>query len=692
MALRMALTSSSPGATKAACAALESSSSPREFGERVSHHTAMARHGSFGSRASLSAATGESPGALGSSYGSARGRDSVASTPGKLKTSPSVASQRGMVVSASTSPPMAPHAVKIGFDLSERDGKSGSSQKPPIGMLRAELAGEFGYDAFDGDAYRRALSAVPEIFAEPTVREAFEFTAKTHAGPGLGPHFDQCVDIAIALAKLGMDAQTVAVGLLHDALDVTSATVEDLHDKFPEDLVELVQGVARLHRVSKLHRASGRDLEHDERSQLRAMILAMTDARVVIVKLAARLIKMRNLHTAPPAQQARYAEESLSIYAPLANRLGIFTIKNELEDLAFKWTNAHAHAELSSRLESRAQRESIVAALTKLDDALSAHRPRVEVVDMCGRQKSLYSVYKKMVEKGQKLEEIMDVRAIRVIIADGEDAAAGEAACRAVLDYVHEIWTPVDGRMKDYITTPKRNGYQSLHTVVRDESDSTLEVQIRTASMHRTAEFGVAAHWRYKEHERSATSVKVDQQVQWARFMLTWQNELEDLQKIRPARVEGLHDCGSSLKPCMFPEHAKDCPHHEDTVFCQSCELDVDEPMYVITVVDGAVAVRELKSRSTLGDLQLEDSRVPGGVRSTEFYRVSSVRVNKKSIDPEAFATTHLRMGDVVEVSRTRILSPNKSWDETEDMSVFEDLNLEIHALRSDAKDRVRVL
>jgi GTP pyrophosphokinase len=689
MALSVAFMSGSPGATKVSCA-LESSSSPREFGERVSHN-AMARNGSFGSRAAAALAgespTGSSAATLGSSYGSLRGRDSLASTPGKsMKSSSSMSQMHGH-----GTPPMSSAVKIVGFDLSDRDGKSGSAQKPPIGMLRAELAGEFGYDAFDGDAYRRALAAVPEIFAEPTVREAFEFAAKTHAGPGLGPHFDQCVEIAIALAKLGMDAKTVAVGLLHDALDVTSATVDDLRVKFPEDLVELVQGVARLHRVSKLHRASARDLEHNERAQLRAMILAMTDARVVIVKLAARLIKMRNLHTAPPAQQASFAEETLAIYAPLANRLGIFTIKNELEDLAFKWTNARAHAELSSRLESRAQRDSIVAALTKLDEALSGHR--VEVIDMCGRQKSLYSVYKKMVEKNQALEDIMDVRAIRVIIADGEDDKASEAACRAVLDYVHGLWTPVDGRMKDYITTPKRNGYQSLHTVVRDDSDSTLEVQIRTASMHRTAEFGVAAHWRYKEHERSATSAKVDQQVQWARFMLTWQNELEDQQKIRPARVESLHDCGASLKPCMFPEHSKDCPHHEDSVFCQSCEVeDVDAPMYVITVVDGAVAVRELKSNSTLGDLQLEDSRVPGGVRSTEFYRVSSVRVNKKSVSPEVFAATHLRMGDVVEVSRTRILSPNKSWDETEDVSVFEDLNLEIHALRSDAKDRLRVL
>merc|ERR1712216_637466 len=266
----------------------------------------------------------------------------------------------------------------------------------------------------------------------------------------------------------------------------------------------------------------------------------------VIVKLAARLIKMRNLASAPQSQQQAFADETLTIYAPLAARLGIFSVKNELEDLTFKWMNPQAYAELSQTLD---QRESIVAALNKLDEELSSRR--AQVVDLCGRQKSVYSVYKKMLSKNQKLEDIMDLRAIRIIVADGDNDAESEQTCRETLDIALSTFQSVEGRSKDYIANPKANGYQSLHAVVRDENETTFEIQIRSASMHRTAEFGVAAHWRYKEHEKSATSAKVDQQIQWARFMLTWQNELDDQQKIRPARVAHAVDCGAALRPCI---------------------------------------------------------------------------------------------------------------------------------------------
>ena len=679
-------------------------------GVRRASPIATAMHGE-----SANSIYGHSPGSLGSVMGangalasSPAGRGSPAGRPptmGTASASASRASLRSSPMSVSpgmppspasvsrANPPLTrttsgePATVKIGFQVGGGAGSERASAKPPIGMLRAELAGEFTCDVFDSEAYRRALTTAPEIFAEPTVREAFDFTAKSHAGPGLGPHFDRCVDTAITLAKLGMDAKTVAVGLLHDTLDVTSSTKEDLRERFSDEVVALVEDVTRVHRVSKLHRASGRVLDFNERAQFRAMLLAMTDARVVIVKLAARLIKMRNLASAPQSQQQAFADETLTIYAPLAARLGIFSVKNELEDLTFKWMNPQAYAELSQTLD---QRESIVAALNKLDEELSSRR--AQVVDLCGRQKSVYSVYKKMLSKNQKLEDIMDLRAIRIIVADGDNDAESEQTCRETLEIALSTFQPVEGRSKDYIANPKANGYQSLHAVVRDENETTFEIQIRSASMHRTAEFGVAAHWRYKEHEKSATSAKVDQQIQWARFMLTWQNELDDQQKIRPARVAHAVDCGAALRPCMFPTHSADCAYSREEGFCQSCEVEDDSPNYIITVVDGAVAVREIAQNSTLADLKLEDAHVPGGARSSEFYRVSSVRVNKKSIATANASSTTLKMGDVIEVNRTRILSPNKSWDEADDVSVFEDLNLEIHALpKTDAVDRTTV-
>lgn len=695
---------------------IEASNTSREFGERVRaghHHHGYGRSpggGSFGSSggppmsargfyaaSASSPVTSASPGTPGKRpvYGespSSVGRRSTASLYGGGASPVARPANPPLVRTVSSEPAK----VKIGFDVGNKTSGDHSSAKPPIGMLRAELAGDFNddeftaarenlsADVFDGEAYQRAMLAAPDVFVDPTVRSAYEFAARSHAGPGLGPHFEQCVDTAVALAKLGMDAQTISVGLLHDTLDVTSYTVKDLNAKFSGDVVDMVQGAAKVSRVSKLHRASGRALDFDERSQFRAMLLAMTDARVVIVNLAARLIKMRNLSSAPLSQQQAFADETLAIHAPLAARLGIFTVKNELEDLAFKWMNPQAYASIFQAL---GKRESIVAALSRLDAELVSRN--VEVVDLCGRQKSVYSIFKKMLSKHQKIEDIMDVRAIRIILPDAEDASESERACREMLDLVHTIWTPVDGRVKDYIAKPKSNGYQSIHTVVRDETGNTLEVQVRTATMHRTAEFGVAAHWRYKENEKSPTSAKVDQQIQWARFMLTWQNELDDQQKIRPTRVANAVECSDALNPCMFPHHASDCRYHEANggAFCRSCDAQDDSSNYIITVVDGAVAVRELKQGATLSDLKLQDEHIPGGARSREFYRISSVRVNKTIVDEAAMDSIQLRMGDVVEVSRSRISSPNKSWDETDDGIVFYDLNLQVHALKVDSVD-----
>ena len=472
---------------------------------------------------------------------------------------------------------------------------SSPAEKPPSGLLSGVPpleALELEEEAMLFEAQERHEGA----FSSPGVVSAFRVAAAAHRGQRRKsgePVLRHCVETAVVLAELGMDYGVVAAGLLHDVLDDTPVTAAELRTVSGAAITGMVQGVSRLSHVSQISRDSGRELGGEERQRLRAMLIAMTDARVVIVKLADRLHNLNTLHHLGDDDKARrIAEETLAVYVPLASRLGIWTLKARLEDACFARLHPEEHARLSAELEEGEQRAAITDAVGRIASCLD-DAGVTGYGDICGRPKSLFSVYRKMCKKGVALEDIHDVRALRVIVAAEED-------CYAALEAVHARpgWTAVEGKTKDYVRHAKRNGYQSLHTVVReDATGAVFEVQIRTATMHHAAEYGLAAHWRYKETSTStgaggagtsggdATHRAVDEQVAWARFMLSWQSQLAD-NKCRAADSGGGGGVGGGGAgagsarefcqpcPCPFPTHHPECHNHEDNLSFGCCKDD----------------------------------------------------------------------------------------------------------------------
>jgi len=292
-----------------------------------------------------------------------------------------------------------------------------------------------------------------------------------------------------------MDAETLAAGLLHDVVEDCGVAVAELEERFGPTVARLVDGVTKLQEVDRLGRLGAADRDERELESLRKTFLAMAkDARVMLIKLADRLHNMRTLKPLPPDRQRRMAEETMEIYAPLANRLGIWRWKGELEDLAFRYLQPDLYYEIARQLAARREeREKEIERYIAILD----HRLRLEGIRarISGRPKHIYSIYRKMQRKQIPLERVYDIRAIRVIVDTVPE-------CYQVLGIVHDLWTPIPGEFDDYIATPKENMYQSLHTAVVGEDGKTLEVQIRTRYMHRIAEYGIAAHWRYKEGTR----------------------------------------------------------------------------------------------------------------------------------------------------------------------------------------------
>ncbi len=356
------------------------------------------------------------------------------------------------------------------------------------------------------------------------VRRAYQFADQAHRGQRRatgGAFIEHPANTAYLLAQLGMDPAAIAAGLLHDVPEDTPKTLDDVRTNFGEEVARLVDG------VTKLSRFSGVGAEAQQAENIRKMFLAMADdLRVVVIKLCDRLHNMRTLHALPEEKQRRIARQTLEIYAPLAHRLGIWQVKWELEDLAFKHLEPDRYKDLAASLASqRGERERRVKeAMETLKRDLAKAGIRAE---LSGRAKHIYSIWQKMQRKTVDLDEVYDLLAVRVIVGEDRD-------CYAALGVIHSLWPPIPGQFDDYIARPKSNLYQSLHTAVMGPGGHPLEIQVRTRKMHEVAEMGIAAHYRYKEGGK--TDPQYEQKLAWVRQLMEWQREVADAQEF----VEGL--------------------------------------------------------------------------------------------------------------------------------------------------------
>ena len=324
--------------------------------------------------------------------------------------------------------------------------------------------------------------------------------------------------VAIILADLEMDKETIAAGMLHDVVEDTKFTEEDIRKEFGAEVALLVDGVTKLGRLSY-----SSDKLEVQAENLRKMFLAMAkDIRVIIIKLADRLHNMRTLQFMTPAKQKEKAKETMDIYAPIAQRLGISKIKTELDDLALKYSQPEVFYDLVNQINARkTEREEFVEQIV---DEVSTHMKNAGIrAEVNGRVKHFFSIYKKMVNQDKTLDQIYDLFAVRILVESVKD-------CYAALGVIHEMYTPIPGRFKDYIAMPKPNMYQSLHTTLMSSVGQPFEIQIRTEEMHKTAEYGIAAHWKYKESNAGKKSVEAqeEEKLSWLRQILEWQRDMSD--------------------------------------------------------------------------------------------------------------------------------------------------------------------
>lgn len=353
---------------------------------------------------------------------------------------------------------------------------------------------------------------------EAMLKRAFLFAREAHKGQcrkSGEPFIAHPVEVALILADLKMDVETLCAALLHDTVEDSAVTVEEVSELFNENIAALVDGVTKITRIEV------ETLSDEQAQTIRKMFVAMNkDIRVVVIKLADRLHNMRTLSALKEDRRIFKARETLEIYAPIAHRLGISSIKWELEDLAFFYLEPNKFKQVSRMVaESRVEREEY---LGNVIDILHGEMEDVGIdAQIMGRPKHLYSIYQKMTRRGKGFSEIYDLIAVRIIVDTVKD-------CYSALGAVHSLWHPMPGRFKDYIAMPKYNMYQSLHTTVIGPAGRPLEVQIRTIEMHRMSEYGVAAHWRYKEGDTSRSDADFDRQLAWLRQMVDWQGETQD--------------------------------------------------------------------------------------------------------------------------------------------------------------------
>jgi len=348
------------------------------------------------------------------------------------------------------------------------------------------------------------------------IREAFELAKEHHKGQKRRSGEDYIihpVNVSLILADMNMDTATIIAGLLHDVVEDTDVTLDQIKDQFGEEIADLVDG------VTKLKKLNYKNKEEKQAENIRKMVLAMAkDIRVIIVKLADRLHNMRTLEYMTDEKKKEKATETVEIYAPLADRLGMSRIKWELEDLSLRYLDEEGYYKLVEMVNKRRnERESLINHIIEvLYESLNKVGIKCEIK---GRPKNFYSIYKKMKLKGKVFDEIYDLSAVRILTNSVND-------CYGALGVVHTLFKPIPGRFKDYIAMPKPNKYQSLHTTVIDNNGETFEVQIRTYEMHQTAEYGIAAHWKYKAGVSKTTSF--DENLTWLRQLLEWQKDLKD--------------------------------------------------------------------------------------------------------------------------------------------------------------------
>ncbi len=363
---------------------------------------------------------------------------------------------------------------------------------------------------------KRIQRYYPDLEDWELVEQAYNFSVQAHSGQlreSGESYITHPLGVALILTELELDLVTIVAGLLHDVVEDTPVTLDQIQDQFGEEVAALVDGVTKLSRLDFTSK------EEQQAETLRKMFIAMAqDIRVVLIKLADRTHNLRTLRYLNTHKQKEIARETIEIYSPLAHRLGIYMIKWELEDLAFRYLQPDDYFELVDKLaKKRREREKFINRIIWiLQDYLSEANIEAEIQ---GRPKHLYSIYNKMKSQGKDLSEIYDLTAIRIIVDTVKD-------CYHTLGIVHTIWKPIPGRFKDFIAMPKPNMYQSLHTTVFAAENELAEIQIRTWDMHRTAEYGIAAHWRYKENVRETETP--DEKLTWLRQLLEWQHDYRD--------------------------------------------------------------------------------------------------------------------------------------------------------------------
>ena len=441
--------------------------------------------------------------------------------------------------------------------------------------------------------------------AEGMLERAFTFAEAAHEGQKRKsgePFIAHPIEVAIILGDLHMDAETIAAALLHDTIEDTSITRDDVVKNFGEDVAILVEGVTKITKIEV------NNLTDEQAATIRKMLVAMNkDIRVIVIKLADRLHNMRTLGSLREDRRIFKSRETLEIYAPIAHRLGINSIKWELEDLSFFYLDPAKYRQVSRMVtESRAERE---AYLKQVLNILRAEMEKVGIdAQVMGRPKHLYSIYQKMTKKDKGFSEIYDLIAVRLIVQTVKD-------CYSALGAVHTIWHPMPGRFKDYIAMPKYNMYQSLHTTVIGPTGRPLEVQIRTEEMHQKSEFGVAAHWLYKEGaSRGKKSGDFEEQLAWLRQMVDWSDEAQDSRE-----------------------------------FLKDLKVDLDESeVFVFTPAGDA---KSLRKGSTPVDFAYSIHTEVGN-------HCVGAKVNGKIVP----LTYELQMGDRVEIMTQKSATPSRGW------------------------------